>query len=273
MNESSHPDDASARVHRLHPESPERPFDIPPEQIERIIARASVLQNTAGETDGRRLSPEELVTIGREVGLSAEFVRRAIAEYRADALAPPAPQDHPLLEKALGPAHVRVRRVIRGTPEAVHRDFEQRMREDEVMQPVRRRSTESVWRRDSSLMGKLQRGLDFSGREYELVRLESVEMAAAPASDDSALVTLTADMTNIRKDTATGWAVGAGVVWLVLTYRLLEGTGWGLLSVPALVASAAGAAIAIRMTMANRRRRVGLVMEGVLDRLEARRGP
>lgn len=272
MNESVTPEDSSARIHRLHPEAADRPFNIPPEQIERIIARASVLQNAAGEADGRRLSPEELVSIGREVGLSPEFVRRAIAEYRADALAPPAPQDHPLFEKLLGPAHVRVRRVIRGTPEAVHRDFEQRMREDEVMQPVRRRSTESVWRRDGSLMGKLQRGLDFSGREYELVRLESVEMAAAPASDDSALVTLTADLSNIRKDTATGWAVGVGVVWLVLISGLVGGTGWGFLSFPALVAGAAGAIAAIRLTMADRRRRVGLVLEGVLDRLEARRG-
>ena len=108
-------------------------------------------QHAAGDGEQRRLSEEEIITIGQEVGLEPEHVRRALAEYRADSLVPPAPSEHPLVTRLLGPGYARARRVMRGNASDIHRDFERHLRIDERMRPVRLRSTESVWEPDNQL--------------------------------------------------------------------------------------------------------------------------
>ncbi|MCA1778846.1 MAG: hypothetical protein LC637_05560 [Xanthomonadaceae bacterium] len=150
-------EESRQNVHTLHQSKPGAPFDVPVDQLERIIARASVLQHAAGDVDGRTLSEPEILAIGQEVRLDPEYVRQALAEYRADSLLPPAPAEHPLLARVLGPAHARIRRVMRGQPSEIHRDFERRLRSDERMRPVRLRASESVWEPDTSWTSKIHR--------------------------------------------------------------------------------------------------------------------
>jgi hypothetical protein len=260
------------KVHKLHPESSREPFDIPAEQLERIIARASVLQNALGDGEGRRLSEEEIIAIGREVGLDADHVRRALAEYRADALVPPEPEEHPWVTRLLGPGHARARRVIPGDPADIHRRFEHHMVSRERMRAVRLRGTESVWEPDTSWSGKLGRALDFNGQGHEVSKLQSVSIVTAPASSTEAMVTLTADVREERKEQLMGWGIGLVMVAVFVLVPFFTKTPWlWLLLGPVLAVAGAGAVWAVRSAIDAKRQRVALLLEGLLDQLEFRR--
>ncbi|MEX2499867.1 MAG: hypothetical protein WD397_13440 [Wenzhouxiangellaceae bacterium] len=270
-------EEARLNVHSLHESEPHEassgaPFDVPADQLERIIARASVLQHAAGDVDGRRLSEEEILAIGQEVRLDPEYVRQALAEYRADSLVPPAPAEHQLLARVLGPAHARVRRVMRGQPAEIHRDFERRLRSEERMRPVRLRASESLWEPDTSLTSKITRALDFEGRGYELAQLQSVSIATAPASTDETMVTLTADLSKARREQITGWGFGLLFVTIFMLAPFIFSAPWRwMLLAPAALGGIAIAASFIHVSMNNKRRRAALVLEGLLDQLEIAR--
>lgn len=259
-------------VHTLHQREPSQPYDIPAEQLERIIARASVLQNALGDSEARRLSEEEIISIGREVGLSAEHVRRALAEYRADSLVPPEPVEHPLVARLLGPGHARARRVVSGDPVELHRRFEHHMITRERMRAVRLRSTESVWEPDTSWSGKLGRALDFNGQGHEVAKLNTVGIVTAPASSTEAMVTLTADVREERKEQLMGWGIGLVMVAVFVLVPYFTKTPWlWLLLGPVLAAATAGAIWAVRSAIDAKRQRIALLLEGLLDQLEFRR--
>lgn len=255
------------RIHQLHSRPEANAFGVPAEQLERIIARASVLQHAAGDSEQRRLSEDEILGIGEEVGLSPEHVRRALAEFRADSLAPPAPEDHALLSRLSGPAFARARRVVAGTADQVSTQVERMMREQERMRPVRQRGSFSVWEPDSSLGSKITRALDLEGRGYELSQLESLDIAVAPADEHSSLVTLSADLRKARNDQLQGWGLWAPFVLLILTFAGVL-SPW--LSIPVLLAGLVAVPIAVRWWLEGRRRRTVLLLEGLLDQVEMR---
>ncbi len=258
-------------VHHLHGESEGGAFDVPADQLERVIARASVLQHAAGDSEQRRLSEGEIISIGKEVGLEPDHVRRALAEYRADSLAPPEPEEHPLLTRLLGPSHVRVRRVIKGHASEIHRQFEHRLRSEERMRPIRLRGTESLWEPDESWTGKLSRALDLEGRGYELSQLKSINIVAAPASTSEAMVTLTADLSEARKEQWQGWAMALFFISLFVLVPFFFSKAWlWLLLVPALLGAVGAACLFIHTSMNSKRRRAALLLEGLLDQLERR---
>ena len=258
-------------IYPLHDEQADRAFSVPADDLERIIARACVLQNAAGDEERRQLSEGEIISIGREVGLSAESVHRALAEYRADALSPPAPDGHPLITRVLGPTFARARRVVRGNAGELHRAFERRLRSEEQMRPVRMRGTESVWEPDSSWLSKLTRTFNIEGRSYELAQLDSISIVTAPASTQETLVTLTADLANERKEQIIGWSIGlAGIALFVLIPSILLKMGLWLF-LPALLGSAALAGWMMKNSLEGKRRRAALLLEGLLDQLEIRR--
>jgi hypothetical protein len=255
------------RVHELPPRSRSEAFDIPADQLERIIARASVLQHAAGEGEQRRLNEGEILSIGQEVGLSSEHVRRALSEYRAEALSPPEPDDNPVLKRLVGPAFARVRRVVPGSADRLSREIDRMMREQERLRPVRQRGNFSVWEPDQSLGSKITRALDFEGRGYELSELKSLEIAVAAADEESSLVTLSTDLSKGRNEQLQGWGLWAPFVVLILT---LTGVLSPWLGVPVLLAGIIAVPAGVRWWLDNRRRRTMLLLEGVLDQVEMR---
>lgn len=263
------------KIHPFRQPDAAEHFAIPAEQLERVIARASILQHADGDGEQRNLTEAEIIAIGREVGLAPEYVRRALAEYRAEALAPPSPEDHPWLERLFGPAYARVRRVMPGDPQDIHRAFERRLRGEESMRAIRLRGTASVWEPDSSWMSKLTRALDLEGRGFELSQLKSLSIVTAPASPHESLVTLTADLSETRSEHLQGWGWGAGFVLFGLFALAWAEIGiasawfWSL-TLPLAAGAVAAAAFAIQQAMSSRRRRAALLLEGLLDQLEFR---
>lgn len=258
------------------PAGPDAGPPVPSSELERVIHRAVQLQHgAAGEGDGgeagaEALSESEVLRIGREVGLEPRHVRRALAEVRAEALLPEAPDDEGLPRRLLGDAFVRASRAIPGEPDEVQERTEEHFRERESLQSVRRRAGRSLWEPAGSLVSKMQRALDVGGHGYELAEGRRVELSVAGLEDGWSLVTLTVDLRNVRSEHGIGWisglagaGSGAGVVAV-----LVLGVP-ALVAVPALAAAAVGGtSAATRWTLQKKRRRLELVLEGLLDRLE-----
>ncbi|NEZ04470.1 hypothetical protein G4Y73_09955 [Wenzhouxiangella sp. XN201] len=267
---------SSSNIHELGSGRSGDAFEVPADQLERIIARAAVFQNASGEGEQRRLSEEEVISIGEEVGLSPGHVRRALAEWRADTLAPPAPEDDPIATRLVGPAHVRVRRVIEGEAAAVHRRFERHLRETEHMRPIRMRANESFWEPIDGLATTLRKGLswmlDEEGRNDALSEVQSLSIVTAPAGDDQTMVTLSADQSEDRSKLLQGWGWSlASLLVVAVVLGWTESTWLGALLFGAAVVGAVLAPFMMSRNFRATRRRTALLLEGLLDQLEYRR--
>lgn len=268
--------DQSSNVHHFEAERRASATGVPADQLERIIARAAVFENAHGEGEKRQLSEAEIISIGEEVGLSREHVRRALAEWRADSLAPPEPDDDLLAARLAGPATVRVRRLIDGNAASVHARFERHLREAEYMRPVRMREFESLWECNDGLAGTIRRGLsqmlDTEGRSYELSELKSLSIVAAPVSSGETMVTLTADLSDDRSELLGGWGWSLAAMAIVgLVFVIISGGWWPWLLLFGAIGGAIAAPFAMGRSFRATRRRTGLLLEGLLDQLELRR--
>lgn len=238
-------------------------------ELERVIRRAAELQ-TARETVPDGLDDAEVVRIGEEVGLDPQHVRRALIELRAESLVPEVDADRALPERAWGAARIQVSRVVPGDAPAVQDSLSRYLRKAESLRPVRDRSGLSVWEPASDLASQLKRGLDFSGRGFELAKARRIEVAVQPLEPGRSLVTMTADLRNQRMAHAGWWMFGGGWAGAAAVGGLVFGAlAPPLLVVPAVVgAVGGGATYGARRTFGTLRDRVELTMNGVLDRLE-----
>ena len=246
---------------------------VPSSELERIIRRATELQQgTAGAGGGEDepLGEDEIVRIGREVGLEPRHVRQALAEVRAESLLPDPPRDTGLPQRLWGDAFARASRAVPGDPGEVRERVERHFRERESLQPIRSRPGRSLWEPAGGLVSKMQRALDVGGRGYELAEARRVELTVAGLESGWSLVTVTADLRNVRTEHATGWTAGAAALGLPAVFVATAAIGLPVELAAPLVAGGAGGASALgaRRTTAKRRRRVELVLVGLLDRLE-----
>ena len=244
---------------------------LPARRLEEVIRRAAELQFAEGEGGADVLSEEEVLRIGREVGLEPRHVRRALAESHARDLLPDEPTDAGPLQRVWGDAVVRASRVVPGDLAAVQRRVERHLESRQSLRAVRRRRGRSVWEPSEGLVDKMQRALDVAGRGYELAEAKRVELAVAQLEEGRSLATLTADLRNVRTEQAIAWgSVSAGAfsgVGVLMGVAL--GFPW-LLALPAALAGAAGTtSVGVGRVLARRRERTRIAIEGLLDRLEA----
>ncbi len=251
------------------------PVQLNRSELDRIIRRAAELQfqESSGD-DGGTLSEDEVVRIGKEVGLEASHVRRALGELRAEAMVPALPADGGYLRRWVGPAHVRAERVVPGDAAEVEERVVQWLSGAESLHPVRRRAGVSLWEPAEGFVAQLQRGLKWGGQRYELAQAKQVELSVQSLEDGYALVTLTVDLTNQRLEQGGGaiggFAAGGGVLGSVLTVAVLSfppaaAVAAGLAGA---AVGGAGGALVGRSTYQQKAERVRLASEGLLDRLE-----
>ncbi len=80
--------------------------------LERIIQRAAELQ-TAEREMGDSLTSDELMALGREVGIPGQYLQRAMLEERTRLGQVGAAG---LFERVTGPGQIAAQRVVRGRP-------------------------------------------------------------------------------------------------------------------------------------------------------------
>ena len=235
-----------------------------------MLKRAGELQAQAAEP-GEEMTEEQLVELGKEVGLSTEYVRQAIAEERTRVNVE---EDQTRAGRWIGPAMVSARRVVPGTPADVLAALDRRMQRDECLQVKRRFGDRVVWEARRDLLGNIKRGLNVGGRGYHLTRALDVAATAVAVDQKSVLLRLDADLSNVRASRLRGGSLTAvgGVAWggaLV---------GFGALFAPAVlpfialsaipVAIGAGGAMAIFRSHRGVAERTQLALEQALDAME-----
>ncbi len=262
-------------VETLRPRTADAPRRrIAAEDLERIVRRAAKMQQRAGEPGQQSLTEEEVIQIGRQVGLEPDHVRRAMAEVHAESLLPAADPDSRLFSLLAGDASLPVRRVVPGEPGAIQQRLEAVLADEESLRPLRRRPGRSVWEPSSNVFDRVQRSLGLDGRSYTLAQARHVDLSVAELEPGWTLVTATADLARERNEVLGGG--GFGVLFAVaaagvLTHSMDVENATLLAAGSAVLTAIVAAAIAIpwmRWTMGEKRGRLKLGLEGLLDRVD-----
>ena len=239
--------------------------------LERVLARATELQAGTGEA-GESMTEEQLIELGKEVGLSPEHVRQAIAEEatRVAVQQPPAGGSG-----VFGPTMAWAQRVITGSQSDVLARIDRYMQQEESL-TVRRRFTDRVtWEARRDMVGSIKRGFGIGGRRYALARADETGATVVPVDSGRVLVRLDATFADSRRRSVLGGGslAGAGVVGgggLVAVAATFPGSSMPIAMLIGGVWAAMGGAgfAAIARSYRSGVNQAQLALEQALDRLE-----
>ena len=257
---------------RAPAQRPSGPVTVTREQLERVILRASDLQFRRSKAVDGDLRAGEVVQIGAEVGIEERYIRQALAEVEAASLIPDAPPDEGLARRIIGPAIVSTSRVVPGSPPEVEANLESYLRQEELLRQVRTRSGESLWEPGTGLVHQMRRAFDVGGRRYTLAKARDLQVSLEALESGWSLVTLTANIGNLRTEQFAGWFTGMGLAGAASGVGLFLATGGGILpllgGLTLLSGFTALATSPARAGLRKARQRMLLSLEGILDRLE-----
>jgi len=233
--------------------------------LERVLARAAELQATGGEgDDAGAMTEEQLVELGKEVGLSADLIRQALAEERARPLLP---VEAGWLATVTGAAAVTAARTVPGSPAAVLGALDAWMQRAEALQVKRRFADQLVWEARRDVFSVIRRSLPIWGRGFDLVQANDVSAIVTALGPDKAHARIVADFSVARGRRATvGSALGFAL--LLATAPLIV---MGVSPVLAAIPAALSAVLAVLITRRQYRQlveRAQVSLEQALDRLE-----
>ncbi len=237
-------------------------------EFDTVIRRAAELAASEPEAGESALSEAELFRIAREVGLSEQHVRRALAEVRAGL------SGHGPLDRIFGPAVLQASRVVPGSPAELAQKLDDFLAGTQLLEPVRRGADILQYRPALDWASKLARAASFTSRKYFVASAKSVEVHLERVDDGHTLVELVIDP-GTRNDSIVSAAVGGGSagvalgavvgISLVAVAPLLLATGAG-------VVLGSGAAYAVTYGVGSHHKRklreVQAEVEEILNRLE-----
>lgn len=240
--------------------------------LERVLARATELQARLADAPDE-LSEKQVLELGSEVGISAEYMRQALAEERTRVVLP---EETGVVGSWFGSTVAGASRVVPGTPADVLAQIDSWMQRQELLRVRRRIGERLTWEARRDFMGSMQASFNIGGRAYALTPAAEIGATVVPIDSSRVLVRLDADFgssrrRNVRWAGATaglGVASGAGVVALAslsaepgaLVIGTLVGSVW--------TAIAGVAATAIAKAQRRKVSRGQLALEQILDRLE-----
>src|SRR5919201_1817131 len=178
--------------------------------MERVLRRAAELQADAAEP-GEALTEDELLEVGKEVGLAPQHLRQALAEERTHVEIPPAAG---LTGRLFGARGVSAARTVPGTPQSVLAALDAWMQREECLQVKRRFADRVSWEPQRDFFGNVKRRFNIGGRGYYLTRANEVAATVVAVDDARVLVRLDADMADALGARArlSGAAIGGGLV-------------------------------------------------------------
>jgi hypothetical protein len=218
------------------------PSKIDRSAIERIIQRATELQT--GERDiADGLSPEEVISLGKEVGIPERYLQQALLEERSRGTAPPPAG---WLDRAIGPGTIRAERVVQGQPDAVEQRLLRYMDNHELFTLQRQQPGRITWEPLRGVQGALRRSSAmFQGnRPFMLSKASLVSATVIALEPGFCHVALSAELRQSRGGliggaTAVGaiGVAGGAVLFVMSPYILLAlaplplcvGAGWAIL--------------------------------------------
>ena len=174
--------------------------------LERVLARASELQAGTSEPT-ESMTEDQLIDLGKEVGLSPEHVRQAIAEEQTR-VAVQEPQGR--VSGVFGPTVASAQRVIAGNQADILARIDRYMQNQEAMAVRRRYSERITWEARRDFLGQMKRGFGIGGRMYSLTKADEVGATVVPVDGARVLVRLDAAFSDARRRSITGGGVLAG---------------------------------------------------------------
>lgn len=234
--------------------------------LERVLARAAELQGQASSAEPTgALTDEQILELGKEVGLTPEALRQAIAEERSHVALPAAGG---LIGSWLGADAFAAARTVPGTPEAALRAIDAVVRGELPFDVKRRFADRMQWepRRGffETMKSQFVRGVE--GVDLKLAEEVSATAIAIDASRSS--VRIDATLTNAR---ARAWQSSISYVLIVLLFSVLFVWGFqmpAVFAVPILTGLLAASLASVRRRYRRAALRVRTAIEQVLDRLE-----
>jgi hypothetical protein len=176
--------------------------------IERIIQRATELQT--GERDlADGMTPDEIVSLGKEVGIPERYLKQALLEEHGREDLPAA---NGFLDRAFGAATITAQRVLRGSVEDAERGLLTWMETQELLTLQRQQPGRIAWEPVRGMQAAIRRSSAVLGgkKPFMLTRASLVTATVTPLETGFCHVALTADLRPARAGFVGGVAaIGA----------------------------------------------------------------
>jgi hypothetical protein len=231
--------------------------------LERVFARAAELQSSERDPADVMLTEEQIVEVGRDVGIAPEHVRQALAEERMRVTLA---TEEGSMARLFGGAVARAARTVSGESRRVLEALDSWMQQEECLQVKRAYGERIVWEERGGFLSNMRRGLNVGGRGYHLAKAREVSATVLQIDERRVLVRLEADLGNVRGERVAG---GAGLVAATGTAAgvLLAIGVMPVLAIAPIVAGLGGGYLVAR-SHAPAVERAQLALEQVLDRME-----
>lgn len=235
------------------------------EALDRILKRAAELQAHERDT-GESMTPDEVLKLGRDVGIPARYLQQAMLEERVR-VGEVTPSG--MLDRIIGPAMCSATRVVRGDANAVEEALVSWMDANELVTIERRQPGRISWEPLRGMQVAFRRSaavLGSSKRPFMLSRASRISGGVAALEPGYCHVTLSADLRPTRASflggvvAVTTFGAAASAVLTVMSPFLLM----ALVPLPLVV----GLDWVITRQYAPVRERTQLGLERALDHLE-----
>src|SRR3954468_798537 len=192
------------------PPASQSPAKIDRSALERVLTRASELQAATGD-EPDELTEDQLIELGKEVGLSSQHLRQALAEERTRSAVPD--DERGIAASLFGPSRVSASRTVVGKPTDVLATIDAWMKNQEMLIVKRHHADRIVWEPRQDFLVGLKRAFKAGGRDYALSRAFEVSATVIAVDDSRVQVGLDADFRTSRsrstQQTAASSLVGA----------------------------------------------------------------
>jgi hypothetical protein len=232
--------------------------------LERVLARAAELQSRETGEAGSTLTDDQILELGKEVGLTSEAIRQALAEERGRVVLA---DDRGIIGSWFGASTISASRIVPGTPGSVLEAIDTAMRGALPFQISRRFPERMQWTPKRGFFD-LMRSQLWGGAEGADLRFAEEVAASVVAVDGQRVhVRMDANLGAARRQ-ATSQSAAAAVGGMVLGF-MISITGAGIpVGIPFFAAGSAAGAYYARDRYRRMGTRVGVAMEQLLDRLE-----
>jgi hypothetical protein len=232
------------------------------EEFEMVIRRAAELQARSAEESGvEGVSEDEVLRIGRELGLSGTHLGQALAEVRSGG-----PPEQGVAARIMGDARCSAARAVPGEAPGIARVLEQYLVGQEFLVVQRRLKDRTVFVRASGIMAVMGRAATGVFRRAPLLNVEQLEVSVRQLDPAMAYVVLSSDLRGERRSHLVVGSILGGAFGTVsaVTLGIVVAAPAALVAVPIVAAGLGGMRYAYRETA----RKVVVQLESVLDRLE-----
>jgi hypothetical protein len=230
------------------------------EALQRILQRAAELQADERDVSGS-LDGNEVLALGRDVGIPERYLRQAMLEVGQ---AREAPEPEGWIDEMIGAPSVQAERVVRGDPHAIEVALARYFETEEVFGVIRQTEGQMMLEPVGGWQAAVRRAT--GGRKFMLQKAQSISATIVPLEPGLCQVVLRASLRDLRRGYIGG---AAALVSVAIAGTVVLGAlnaFWPVLLMP--LPGAFGFSWAIGKSYRSVSERAQLGLECALDHVE-----